>query len=448
MSDKVVDSEVIRAAGERFRMMFDPEEIDAMQEHSPAAVYTPYVTVALMVLQRIRENATLEDAVSAAIAEGFFAALPGGDRRLMSAGNGAFSRARTRLDLELAEAVCDRVFDLLVAAAPPSFAGRRAFAIDGSTFSLSSDEKLRTAYPPAPNQHGKGVWPIMYAAVAYELSSGCAVRPEIGAMFGENRVSEIALSIRLLDRIPPDSIVIGDRNFGIFRFGYEARRKGRHFVTRLMEKRFLALRRDAKRIGEGRWELDWRPSAWDRKHHPEIPADAVLPVHLHEVDAVDERGRPTKLWLATTLTDVEADGATWAELYRRRWAGENDVRNVKVAMEMDELRGRSDSMVRKELALGTAAYNLVIQVRRIAARAAKAEPRDLSFKGTWSLVRELLAPRTRAPEEYLRVFEIVIRGAGQRKLPKRPGRHNPRTVLPRAQKYPKRKPGKPAHEPV
>lgn len=281
----------------------------------------------------------------------------------------------------------------------------------------------------------------MLAAVAHELSSGCAMRPEIGAMYGPERVSEIDLAIRLLPRIPAGSIVMADRDFGIFYFAHAVHTAGRKFVARLTQTRFRALQRKAKQIAEGRWELVWTPSPWDRKQHADLPADASLPVHLHEIEVLDAKGEPMKLWLVTTLTEVQADCRVWSELYCGRWRVENDIRDVKIALQMENLRGRSDPMLRKELALGMAAYNLVIQVRRLAAQAASVEPRRISFKGTWSLVLALLlTPNTWSSEEYAHRFEVLLRAVGQRKLPHRPNRHYHRAQLSWALKYPTRPP--------
>ena len=256
-------------------------------------------------------------------------------------------------------------------------------------------------------------------------------------MYGPQAISEIALGIRLLPRIPAESIIMADRGFGIFYFAQAVCAANLQLVARLTRPRFQALKRKATSIGAGRWELCWRPSAWDRKRHPDLPADANVFVHLHELEVVDEKGEPLTLWLVTTLTDVEADREVWSQLYRCRWRGENDIRDVKTALKMEELRGRSEPMLRKELALGIAAYNLVVQIRRLAAKQAGVEPRRLGFTRTWHVVQIfLLRAANYTAEEYADRFEMALRLAGQQKLPNRPDRHFPRTKLSNAAKYP------------
>jgi hypothetical protein len=106
---------------------------------------------------------------------------------------------------------------------------------------------------------------------------------------------------------------------------------------------------------------------------------------------------------------------------------------------LEQLRGRSVATVRKELSAGVVAYNVVVQVRRLAAARAGVAPRRLSFAGVWSLVRVvLLSAHAWSLAQWEEKFEWVLRGAAQRKVPARPGRCYPRTVIRRARKFPNR----------
>lgn len=428
----------LEAALARFQTLLDREDIDARQEHPPTTIYTPWVVVWLMVYQRLHANASLHDAVGELFR--LKEHLPP-HRRItedtLSSNTGSYSQARKRLDPDVAEAISDHVFQTLMEGSPVSWQERRVFILDGTTTALSSVDRLRQEFPPATNQHRQSPWPILHWAVAHELSSGCALRPEIGAKYGSQAVSEITLAIRLLSRLPPHSLVMADRNFGVFVFCYEAaRRTGHEVVTRLTAARFRALVKKARPLEPGRWELLWKPSSAERKKYPELPADACLKVELHEVQVVTSAGTPLTLWLATTLLD---SGPKLAELYGLRFHVETDIRNVKIVLHMDELRGQSREMIRKEVALGTVAYNLVVQIRRLAAKQAGVPPRKLSFSGSWSLVKILLLePHNWTTEAFVKNFRLVLRGCAQRKIPNRPGRQYPRQTLRRSQKYPYR----------
>jgi hypothetical protein len=438
MAEKVISVAELEAALARFQTLLDREDIDARQDHPPTTIYTPWVVVWLMVYQRLHANASLHDAVGELFR--LKEHLPP-NRRItedtLSSNTGAYSQARTRLDPDVAEAISDHVFQTLMEGSPASWEERRVFILDGTTTALSSVDRLRQEFPPATNQHRQSPWPMLHWAVAHELSSGCALRPEIGAKYGSQAVSEITLAIRLLSRLPSHSLIMADRNFGVFVFCYEAaRRTGHDVVTRLTAARFRALVKKARPLEPGRWELLWKPSSAERKKYPELPADACLKVELHEVQVVTSAGTPLTLWLATTLID---SGLKLAELYGQRFHVETDIRNVKVVLHMDELRGQSREMIRKEVALGAVAYNLVVQIRRLAAQQAGVPPRKLSFSGSWSLVKILLLePNNWTTEAFVKNFRLVLRGCAQRKIPNRPGRQYPRQTLRHSQKYPYR----------
>jgi hypothetical protein len=428
-SDPVESAEAVR----RFCGLLDPDAINARQPMGPATVYTPWVVIWLLVYQRLHANASLADAVAELLRSTDL--LPPNRRvedRTLSTNTAAFSRARSRLRTDIPDAVADHVFDTLVAATAPSFGRRRAFVVDGTTITLAPTAELQEAFPPATNGSGTSAWPIWHWVVAHELASGCAIRPEAGPMYGPEAVSELALAARLLPRIPARSVLLADRNFGVFAFVHAATSAGHDVVSRLTQPRFRAWVKSAKAVGAGVWKLCWKPSRWDRTSHPDLPADAEVPVWLHEVVV---SGSLT-LWLVSTS---ENSGAELAALYHHRQDVETDIRDVKRTLKLEELRGRSVAMVQKELSAGLVAYNLVVQVRRLAAARAGVKPRSLSFAGVWSLVKVVLLNANEwSLRQWEEKFEWVLRGAAQRKVPDRPGRSYPRTVIRRARKFPSR----------
>jgi hypothetical protein len=84
------------------------------------------------------------------------------------------------------------------------------FILDGTTFTLPPTPALKKAFPPATNQHGESVWPVAMLMVASELSTGCILTPQIGAMYGPNNTSEAAQAERIADRLPSNALVLAD----------------------------------------------------------------------------------------------------------------------------------------------------------------------------------------------------------------------------------------------
>lgn len=418
----------------QFRSLLKQDQIDAMQPMGPATVYTSLMTVWLLVYQRLHAGRTLTDAVTEFVqSDPEF--LPE-NRRVregtLSSNTGAYSRARKRLKCEVTDWVATHVYDSLVSATTPSLGDRRVFILDGTTVTLATTKALKAAFPPACNQHGTSVWPVAQMLVVHELESGCAILPEIGAMYGDEAVSEVGLAKKILPRLPSRSVLLGDRNFGVFEFAYAAIRAGHDVLLRMTQSRFESLQRRATSVDDKgsyrRWEMTWNPSSKERRLHPELPADASVRVWLHEI-ALSET---LTLWLVTSL---DCDGAVLSELYKRRINVETDIRDVKVTLRIEEMRAKSVEMLRKEIATSMVAYNLVIQLRRIAARASGVSPRRLSFAGAWSAVRiVLLAPQNWTAQEWQDRFALAVKIAKQRKVPNRPGRSYPRQALVRRNK--------------
>jgi len=422
-------------AFEHFRALIDSKSIDALQSSGPGTVYTPLITIWMLVYQRLHANVSLTAAVI-----NFIEAKPeelSRNRRVLektlSANTGAYSRARTRLKSEVTDWVANHVYTTLTDAFPPFLDGRRAFILDGTTIKLAPTKALRAAFPPASNQYGIGIWPIAHLLVLHELESGCAILPEIGAMYGADAVSEVAMTKRIMSRVPAHSIIFADRNFGVFVVAYTAVEAGHDVLLRVTRPRFNAFVRKAQLMPESKpgnrcWQFSWKPSAKERKSHTELPADALVVVTLHEIKVSEK----LTLLLMTTL---QHPPSVLAALYGRRLDVETDIRDVKITLKLEEVRATSVDMLRKEIATSMVAYNLVIQVRRLAARFVGVKPRRLSFSGVLCAVRIILiSPNHWTSEQWRAKFEQALKISGQKKLPNRPGRSFPRKAHPRRNK--------------
>jgi hypothetical protein len=363
----------LTSAIEMLRSSIPDEELELLAPTGPATVYTTTLTLWMLILQRLGKGTSLNTVVKDVLSNSR-QLLPDNRRvreNTLSEKSGAYSDARKRLPLDVVEYFAKRVCDSFIQQTPSWFDDLRAFIIDGTTMTLSPTSELREAFPPAINQSGETVWPVMLMLVAHELQSGAALPPELGAMYGDGNTSEAKLAAN---------------------------------------------------------PLKWIPSAKDRKTNPDLRDDAFVEVFLHEV----ELDNGETLFLVTTL-GISAEQA--AEFYSRRYDVEHDIRDIKVSMSLETLRCRSEVMVKKELLTSVVAYNLVVQFRRQAAEVAKLPPRRLSFKGVWDTFRSFLLnqPPCSTPEWQDR-YANALRIASRDKLPNRPGRTFPRKAHPRRPK--------------
>jgi hypothetical protein len=429
------DPRELRQAITLLHHCLDPQRLNDLRPSAPQAVFTTWITVWMLVYQRLNHNATLVSAVGAFLEpmKRLSSAKRARDQTL-SASTGGFSRARSRLPVAVADLAADTVFQSLVSASPRGLDGRRILVVDGTSLALQSRAALRAQWPASSNQHGAGAWPVCHLALIHDLETGLAMRPEPGAMYGPDAVSEVALARRMLARIPTRSVLLADRNFGVFDFIFFAVQAGHDTLTRLTEARFASMRRNAMLVRPGVWKHSWRPTKKNRQSHPDLPADAEVTVYLHEV--VGDSGQA--MWFATTI-DLESSRVS--ACYARRAEIETDIRHWKKTLKVEALRGCSVDMVLKELAMAAIAYNLVVQVRTLAGQKGQVPPKKISFSGVWSLVMTLLLNRDdRTPEEWHEQLEYVLSKALQRKLPNRPNRSYPRTAYSKRSKFPTKDP--------
>jgi Transposase DDE domain len=415
------------SAVELLRKLIPEDDFPAYSlELSPATVYTTLVTLWMLTLQRLGGGQSLEAIVNEVLTNNR-SLLPDNKRvreGTLSFTSGAYSRARTRLPIETVQSFAQQVSQSLIDLASCSLGGRRRYILDGTTMTLAPTSSPIEAYPPATNQHGETVWPVMMLMVAHELESGCALISEFGPMYGPNRTSEAKQAAAIAGRIPSGSLVLADAGFGIFSVAWAMVAADHDILFRLTKSRFKALVRRAEMIDSAaqssRYRLTWTPSAKDRHTNPELPAQACLEVFLHQVElAADEY-----LYLVTTLP-ISSELA--AEYYSRRYDVEHDIRDVKVSMGIENIRAKSDEMVQKELLSSVVAYNLVLELRREVAKVAGVQPRRLSFTGVWTTMQNcLLRQPPCAWSEWQERYETAVRIAATYKLPNRPGRTYPR----------------------
>jgi Transposase DDE domain len=413
-----------------------PNDIDSAN----ATLFTPWLVTWLMVWQRSQGNASLGDAVAEIYLGPTFNALPDCKRvrdQNISVNTSAYSQARSRLSLDAALHAADHVFTHLTADLAPAWKGRPAYLIDGSSLTLAHHPELVAQFPPAINQHGASHWPVVRFVVAHELSTGFAPRWEYGPMYGPNATSETALAGPLLSRLPPEALIVYDRNFGIFGMTYVAVQAGHDVVVRMTDTRFRALTRGREPTRPGEWVGVWRPSRWDRQSNAELPADAAVSGRFVAI-RVKHQGKEFALMLFTT--DLTATPEELAALYRKRWDIESDIRDVKQTLNMDILTGRRVEMVEKEMVLGVVAYNLTLQVRRLAGARAGVPVRELSFRRTLGLVQAFARGTIGGSNEQLKErFERLLKGVGSCRHPRRPNRSYPRELIPRGRSFPQKK---------
>jgi hypothetical protein len=301
---------------------------------------------------------------------------------------------------------------------------------------MSDTPKNQATYPQHSNQAPGCGFPIAKIVVMFSLVTGAAMEVLIAAF----KTSEVVLARQLYKTLSPEEVLLADRALGTYVDLVLVQSQQADAVFRKHQSRKSDFRR-GKKLGIGDHLVTWsKPKR--RPHHMSADEFAALPekVLVREVHVlIRQQGfRPKEIILVTTLLDPKVyTKAKLAQLYRWRWEVEVDLRHVKTTLGMDELRGQTPQMVRKEIYVHLMAYNLLRTLMWEAGITKGVSPLRLSLQGTrqhlHNFMPELIHVGVR---KRTRLYEILLQVIVQQPVPERPGRVEPRTRKRRPKPFP------------
>jgi DDE family transposase len=410
-----------------------------MKPKARCGIFTAPVVIWLMIRQRLQPRRTLEVGVESLIAgeaDRLLSPCKRTRQRRFSHRTGGYSHARQRLPKLLCRQVLIELTTRLREILKPA-GGPRAYILDGSSLELEASPGLRKLYPPAENDRVRGHWPILRLVVLHEAETGLAETPHWGAMYGAEAVSEQQLAEQAMLALEAGSILIGDRNFGIFSTAWAARQRNLEVIIRLQNERAHKVA-GGPIASEGERTVCWKPSRFDGRTRGGMPPEASLSGRLISVRI--GRGKSQE-WLHV-FTTLELPQQEVLALYGKRWNIETDLRSLKRTVGLNHIAARNESMMEKEVLTAMAAYNLVRAVMALAAHRHRLSPRQLSFTFVLNVVNARW-PRLQAAtdaEAYRGEVHDMIDAAAQGRHPKRSKRRNfPRAVWGHGFHFPLRK---------
>jgi putative transposase len=404
----------------------------AAEYQDNSTVYTASVTVQAFLGQLMQSDRSCQRAVA-----GIVAHRAANEMEPCSSDNGAFVKARQRIP----EAVFRTLFEEsgrgVETHADPKWLwrNRRVHIADGSTLQIADSEQNRAEYPLQKTLTPGCSYPIVRILLVFSFAVGTVLEGVLAPYRGKG-TGETGLLRSLADRFEPGDVILGDRYFaGWWDIAFWQRR-GVDLVTCLPASRRADFRKGT-RLGPDdhlvAWKRTARPEWLTREEVSDFPEEMTL----REVRVVvNKPGFRTKVVIVvTTLLDAdEFPTEALAELYRRRWQAELNIRSLKTHMGMERLSTRSPEMVRKEFLMFLTAYNLVRQ-RAMEAASASVEPWQLSFKGTQQVLLEFL-PRFHHCASKDHWADEVLRAIAQLEVGDRPDRVEPRALKKRPRDFP------------
>jgi putative transposase len=316
--------------------------------------------------------------------------------------------------------------------------GRHVKVGDGTTL-LAPDTPLNQNVWPQQRAQKPGLgFPILRMVVVFSLATAAVCGVAVGPYKGKG-TGEPALLRELFDRFEPGDVFLGDCYFSSYFLLALFLAQGVDVVVRQHQRRTTDFRR-GQRLGHEDHVVEWqrpqRPSWMDEATYAAIPP--ALRLRELKVHVAIRGFRTQQLVVVTSLTDAERyPQSELAGLFRQRWHAELDLRNVKISLPMDDLRGRTPQMVRRELWVHWLAYNLIRKTMAQAALVHEKSPRQLSFASALAAVATSWDHATVAsPDVLIALAQAQLRVIAWHKVGDRPDRVEPRAVKRRPKPHP------------
>ena len=336
---------------------------------------------------------------------------------------GALSQRRSHTPWQIFETILEETLEPKAQARkhPQAFyQGLRLCGTDGSQFSVANTPQVKKQMSKAVSRRGQAAFAKIGVATLVELG----LHNPIAAAIGPQGESEMVLARQLIDRLPPQSLWICDRYYGvpslIMEFDEIHGPGDRHFLLRV----------------RGNIKSTLLESYADGSALVEIRHGKTKRL-VREIRGQVRRGRrqwsQVRLW--TDLLDWRQHPASaLLGLYARRWEQEIFYKELKVDMRSRPLlQSHTALTAAQEIAALILAYAILVEQRIKAGEVGQVDVLRISFLKTLELVRGLwqfleVSEGILSADQVRKVIRRTMRLIAERAIPKRRQRSCPRAL--------------------
>jgi hypothetical protein len=295
----------------------------------------------------------------------------------------------------------------------------RLLALDGTTLTVADTPANARSFARAGNQHRPSGYPLVRVVGLCEVGTHALLDWVVRSY----RRSEVDLARRLLRRVPPDALLLADRNFHSFELWQTAQAGGYPVLLRVQKGPNFPVRRV---LPDGSALSVVRP-----RRGPNKEGRAIV-VRVLRYQWTDEKGRVQQSRLLTSLLDAAAyPAAELVALYHRRWEQELVFGEVKgqLAGRPMHIRAQEPLRVCQEVEALLLGHYTVRYVILQAARRAGVPAVQLSFRDSLRVLEVRLAripKRPRGTRWWSRWWHELLTELGRQRQRPRRGRRCPR----------------------
>ena len=344
--------------------------------------------------------------------------------------DGALSQRRALLPITVFEQLLDATLQPKAEPArhPEAFyQGLRLGGVDGSLFSVANTPQNKKQLSKARTRRGRAAFPKVGVAVLVELG----LHNPLAAAFGSAGESERVLAKQVLAAQPAQSLLLGDRYYGVPRRLVDLPAEDeRHFLMRVkanLQRRVLEVYPDGSALVEIR-------AGPTRRLVREIQGRVQR----------GGRGPATVVRLWTSLLDWQRyPAAELLALYVQRWEQELFYKELKVDLRSaGGLQSHTPLTALQEIAALILGYALLVDYRCQAAAVGAVAVLRISFLKTLQIVRGLwpfleLAADLLSPAQVRLVVRRCLHQLAERASPQRRQRACPRALRQPVSRWPR-----------
>lgn len=366
---------------ERFLPAAEVRQVcDDLEHKFRDRVYSPVITMWMFLGQTLSKDHSCREAIHRLNAWRVAHHKPKTD-----SDTNAYCKARQRLPEEVVKEIAVRSGKKVQqnASGRWHWNGRDVKVADGLTLTMPDTPENQSEYPQQKGQKPGCGFPIMRCVMLFCLGTGAALDVAMAAYRGK-QTGENSLLQMLIGMLFPGDILLADRYYATYGNMQQAIAGGYDVVMRAHHQRKIDFRRGFKLGSYDQivaYSKPVRKPVWASQEEYDQWDDFILVRHVSY--EVKRKGfRACRIVLATTLLEPASYSLEdLADLYSRRWQVELDIRSLKTHMQMEHLRCKSPSMVRKEVYAHMIAYNLVRDLIVYTSIIYDTSPKKLSHTG-------------------------------------------------------------------
>lgn len=410
------------------------ETIDELKIKYRSRIFDPIVTLWAFLSQVLDTDKSCHNAVSRIISY-----LVGEGVEIPSTDTSAYCQARQRLPEKLLEKLFYKAAVCLEEKVNKQYlwCGRNIKVIDGSNVSMPDTKENQLSYPQHKSQKNGCGFPIAKIGVIFSIATGAA----IGLVIDIFNTHDIQLARKLYKFLKPGDVLLGDRAFCAYADLIKIKSLDCDGLFRKHQSRKTQMR-GGKIVGNCDKLVKWYkpkkcPKGLTQEEFNSLPATLIVREIYYYIFVPGFRTKQVSL-ITTLLDNNEYSTVDIVRLYNERWSVEVNLKHLKTTLGMDVLRGKTPSLVRKEVWAFLLAYNLLRTLMFSSANSSfKVSPLNLSLQGTRHHFNNFI-PKLLNTSEQARdiIYQTLLKIIIHKEIPKRPGRCEPRVRKRRPKAYP------------